>query len=116
MFRMMIHTSERFKAVVAALNNLFDGQMVFQLAGSLAEKPASFHDVDIIVYPKFPFDLKAFSRGCEAGGMQIAATDGASTTPFPGRPEGQDRIQLRMVSGEMIDLFLPKGSLGAKRL
>ena len=112
---MVIHNSERFKVVVAWLNNAFDGLMVFQLAGSLAEKPASFHDADIIVYPEFPFDLKAFSRGCEAGGIQIAALDGSSTTPFPGRPEGQDRIQLKMSSGEVIDLFLPKGSLGANR-
>jgi|HubBroStandDraft_6_1064221.scaffolds.fasta_scaffold94957_2 hypothetical protein len=112
---MVIHTSERFKGVVAWLNNAFDGLMVFQLVGSLAEKPASFHDADIIVYPKFPFDLKAFSRGCEAGGVQIVALDGASTTPFPGRPEGQDRIQLKVASGEVIDLFLPKGSLEANR-
>jgi hypothetical protein len=116
MFGMVIRTSERFNTVVAWLNSAFDGLMVFQLAGSLTEKPASFHDEDIIVYPKFPFDLTAFSRGCEAGGIQIIAIDGTSTTPFPGRPEGQDRIQLKMGSGEVIDLFLPKGSLGAKRL
>jgi hypothetical protein len=76
---MVIHTSETFKAVVAALNNAFDGLMVFQLAGSLVGKPASFHDADIIVHLKSPFDLKAFSQGCEAAGTQIVAVDGTST-------------------------------------
>ena len=48
---------------MAGLNKAFDGFMIFQLAGSLTDKPASQHDADIIVYPKFPFDMKAFSKG-----------------------------------------------------
>jgi hypothetical protein len=111
MFGMAIHTSQRFKTVVVGLNQAFDGFLVFQLAGSLAEKPASQHDADIIVYPKLPFGMGAFSQGCKNGGMEIVAVDKTSTTPFPGRPQGQERIQVKISSGEVIDLFFPKGSL-----
>jgi hypothetical protein len=112
---MVIHTRERFTTIVAGLNQAFDGFMIFQLAGSLADKPASQHDADIIVYPRLPFEMNAFSKGCTDSGMQIVAVDTTSTTPFPGRPEGQDRIQVKMSSGEVIDLFFPKGSLGPKQ-
>ena len=44
------HTQERFRSIVNALNTAFAGTMTFQLVGSLAEKPASFHDADIVVY------------------------------------------------------------------
>jgi len=108
---MVIDTSERFKAIVAGLNQAFEGFMVFQLAGSLAANQASPHDADIIVYPKLPIDMKAFSRGCKDSGIEIVEVDKTSTTPFPGRPEGQDRIQVKISSGEVIDLFFPKGSL-----
>lgn len=108
---MAIHTKERFQSIVDGLNQAFDGFMVFQLVGSLAEKPASHHDADIVVYPKVPFDMKSFSQGCNDAGMEILAVDVTSTTPFPGRPQGQDRLQVKIGSGEIIDLFLPKGSL-----
>jgi hypothetical protein len=108
---MVIHTSHRFKTSVAGLNQAFHGFMGFQLAGLLVEKPARQDDADIIVYPKLPSDMKAFSNGREDGGMEILAVDKTSTTPFPGRPEGQDRIQVKLSSSEAIDLFFPKGSL-----
>jgi len=108
---MATHTSERFQAIVAGLNQAFDGFMVFRLVGSLAEKPASQHDADVIVDPKVPVDLKEFSRGCKDAGIQVLAIDKTSTTPFPGRPNGQERIQIKFVTGEEIDLFFPKGSL-----
>lgn len=63
------------------------------------------------MYPTLSFDMNAFSKGCKDGGMEIVAVDKTSTTPFPGRPNGQDRIQVKMSSGEVIDLFFPKGSL-----
>jgi hypothetical protein len=107
----VLHSRERFKTIVAGLNHAFDGFMVFQLAGSLANKPTSHHDADIIVYPKLPFDMKAFSHGCKDGGMEILAVDTTSIAPFPGRPNGQDRIQVKISSGEIIDLFFPKGFL-----
>ncbi|HTC95125.1 MAG TPA: hypothetical protein VK699_16895 [Terriglobales bacterium] len=111
---MVIHTKERFQIIVAALNQQFDGFMVFQLAGSLADKPASYHDADIIVHPRILFDMDAFSKGCKLAGMEIVEVDKTSATPFPGRPEGQDRIKLKFGSGEVIDLFFPKGSLDRK--
>jgi hypothetical protein len=111
---MVIHTKQRFQTIVAGLNKAFEGFMVFQLAGSLADKSASQHDADIIVYPKLPFEMEAFARGCKEGGVEIIAVDKTSTTPFPGRPEGQDRVQVKMSSGEIIDLFFPKGSVKVK--
>jgi hypothetical protein len=49
--------------------------------------------------------------GFAAGGTEIVAVDTNSTTPFPGRPNGQDRIQIKMQTGEVIDLFYAKGLL-----
>lgn len=108
---MVTHTKSQFEAVVAGLNQAFDGWMVFQLAGSLAEKPASFHDADIIVYPKLSSGVKGFLRGCADAGIEVVALDDTSTTPFPGRPDGQDRIQVKLASGHTVDLFFPKGYL-----
>lgn len=68
-------------------------------------------DADIIVHPRLAFPLKAFADGCKSGGMEILAIDLESTAPFPGRPQGQDRLQVKCVSGEIIDLFFPKGFL-----
>ena len=81
----------------------------FQLVGSLKEKPASYHDADIVVYPKLPGGFDGFFRGCKDGGTEVVAIDTDSTTPFPGRPNGQDRVQLKFASGQLIDLFFPKG-------
>jgi|SRR5271166_3592566 len=107
----MKHTRERFKTIVAGLNAAFDGMMVFELAGSLTQKEASDHDADIVVYPKLPVPLAALKKGFAEGGTEVVAVDTTSTKPFPGRPEGQDRIQIKMSGGEVIDLFFPKGTL-----
>jgi hypothetical protein len=112
---MVLHSRERFTTIVAGLNKAFEGFMIFQLAGSLTDKPASQHDADIIVYPRLAFDMNAFSKGCKDAGIQIVAVDTTSNAPFPGRPNGQDRIQVKMRSGEVIDLFFPKGSLEPKQ-
>jgi hypothetical protein len=108
---MVTHTKSQFEAVVAALNQAFDGWMVFQLAGSLSGKPASFHDADIIVYPRLTSGVKGFLQGCREARIEILALDDTSTTPFPGRPAGQDRIQVKLASGHTVDLFFPKGYL-----
>jgi hypothetical protein len=108
-----IHTKERFQAIVNTLNELYKGAMVFQLAGSLANKPASFHDADIIVYPALPMSdgsLEAFARGCAKAGSEVVAIDKDSRTPFPGRPDGQWRVQIKFSGGELVDLFFPKPS------
>jgi len=78
---MVTHTKLQFEAVVAGLNQAFDGWMVFQLAGSLSDTPASFHDADIIVYPKLSSGAKGFLQGCRDAGIEIVALDDASTTP-----------------------------------
>jgi hypothetical protein len=107
----MIHTQEQFRKIVEALNAIFAGNMTFQLAGSLADKPASFHDADIIVYPTLPVTdatLEAFARGCRHAGNEVLAIDKNSTTPFPGRPNGQDRIQVKFKTGQIVDMFFPK--------
>ncbi|MGB9290246.1 MAG: hypothetical protein WCC31_16180 [Terracidiphilus sp.] len=106
---MVTHTKLQFEAVVAGLNQAFDGWMDFQLAGSLSQKPASSDDADIIVYPKLPSGVKGFLQGCKNAGIEIVALDDKSTTPFPGRPGGQDRIQVKLTSGYTVDLFFPKG-------
>lgn len=86
---MVTHTKSAFEAVVAGLNQAFDGWMVFQLAGSLSEKTASAHDADIIVHPKLPSGVKGFLQGCKDAGIEVLALDDTSTAPFPGRPEGR---------------------------
>ena len=106
---MATHTHEQFQAIVDALNKAFNGWFTFQLVGSLKEKPASYHDADVVVYPKLPGGFDGFIRGCKDGGTEVVAIDTNSTTPFPGRPNGQDRVQLRFASGQLIDLFFPKG-------
>jgi len=108
---MVVHTKAQFESVVAGLNQVFDGLMTFQLAGSLSGKPASYHDADIIVYPKLPSGVRGFLRGCKEAGIEILAVDATSATPFPGRPEGQDRIQIKFSAGYVVDLFFPKGYL-----
>src|ERR1035441_8200815 len=50
-FQMTTHTNEQFTRIVDILNLMFKDKMTFQLVGSLAEKPASYHDADIVVYP-----------------------------------------------------------------
>ena len=107
----MIHTQERFRTIVAALNTAFDGWMTFELGGSLVHQPAGQHDADIIVRPRLPIPLKAFTAGCRDAGIEVVAVDTNSATPFPGRPEGQDRVQVKFLTGEVIDLFFPKGWL-----
>jgi hypothetical protein len=110
---MATHTNEQFTRIVDMLNLMFKDKMTFQLVGSLAEKPASYHDADIVVYPQPAFPpgiaLEGFIRGCEKSGAEILKVDTDSTDPFPGRPDGQDRIQLRFTTGQVVDLFFPKG-------
>jgi len=85
--------------------------MTFELAGSLAHEEGSEHDADIVVHPKLPVPLSALKAGFAKGGTEIVAVDTTSTKPFPGRPQGQDRIQVKMSNGDMIDLFFPKRSI-----
>ena len=106
---MAIHTKEQFTAVVASLNKVFDGWMTFQLVGSLNEKPATYNDADIVVYPKLDSGFAGFLQGCKDGRIEIVKIDKKSTAPFPGRPDGQDRVQLKLASGQVVDLFFPKG-------
>lgn len=108
---MVKHTKDRFKLIVEALNAAFKGSMVFELAGSLIHKESSDHDADIIVHTTVPVSLPSLKAGFAAGGTEIVAVDTNSTTPFPGRPNGQDRIQIKMQTGEVLDLFYAKGLL-----
>lgn len=103
------HTRERFEFIVKTLNDGFKGSMVFELVGSLTQKGTSDHDADIVVHTTLPVPLSALKGGFAKGGTEIVAVDRDSKTPFPGRPDGQDRIQIKMQSGEVIDLFYPKG-------
>ena len=107
---MPTHTQEQFQRIVDALNQTFDGFMVFQLVGSLKEKPASYNDADIVVYPTLgPFGFEGFLRGCRRSGVEIVEVDKTSLTPFPGRPDGQDRVQVKFTTGQVVDFFFPKG-------
>jgi hypothetical protein len=108
---MVTHTHEQFQAIVDGLNNAkaLGGLFTFQLVGSLKEKPASYNDADIVVYPKLPGGFDGFVRGCKDGGIEVVAIDTNSTESFPGRPTGQDRVQLKFASGQVLDLFFPKG-------
>ena len=106
---MVVHTKTQFEAIVAGLNQAFDGLMLFQLVGSLSDRPASSHDADIVVYPRMPNGAKGFLQGCKDAKIDVLAIDTASTTPFSGRPLGQDRIQVKFATGLTVDLFFPKG-------
>jgi hypothetical protein len=106
---MATHTHEQFQAIVDGLNKASGDWFTFQLVGSLKEKPASYHDADIVVYPKMPGGFDAFIRGCKNVGIEVIAIDTDSKDSFPGRPNGQDRIQLKFTSGQVLDLFFPKG-------
>jgi hypothetical protein len=107
------HTQEQFTKIVDILNMQWKGRMSFQLVGSLSEKPSSYNDADIVVYPApgMPggIAVEGFMKGCQQSGAQIVEVDRDSTTPFPGRPEGQDRIKIRTTTDHEIDLFFPKG-------
>jgi len=104
----MIHKKERFETIVAALNAQFKGSMTFELAGSLAHNSTSDHDADIVVHPVVPPDLHAFAQGCKSAGLNVVAIDTNSTEAFPGRPQGQDRVQVKWPDGTVIDMFFPK--------
>ncbi|MGA2877049.1 MAG: hypothetical protein ABSE82_16150 [Nitrososphaerales archaeon] len=106
---MATHTQVQFQAIVDALNKEFGEWYTFQLVGSLKEKPASSHDADIVVYPKLPGGFDAFLSGCKAGGTEVVEIDRNSSTPFPGRPKGQDKVKLKFASGQILELFFPKG-------
>ncbi len=104
----MIHTKQEFQRIVYALNQIYKGWIRFQLVGSLVNRPASFHDADIVVYPRFRFDLETFAKGCVNGGLRVEEIDRTSEEPFPGRPQGQDRVRVRWPEGKVIDFFFPK--------
>jgi hypothetical protein len=53
--------------------------------------------------------LDGFIKACQQTGAEIVEVDTNSTIPFPGRPDGQDRIQLKFTTGQIVDLFFPKG-------
>jgi hypothetical protein len=106
---MATHTHEQFRAIVDALNKTYGEWYTFQLVGSVKEKAASDHDADIVVYPKLPGGFGAFIRGCKDGGIEVVAVDTNSNDPYPGRPNGQDRVQLKFAGGQLLDLFFPKG-------
>ncbi len=84
---MATHTHEQFQKIVDVLNMQFKGKMSFQLVGSLSQKPATYHDADIVVFPPpgFPggIALEGFAKGCQKSGAQIVEIDKDSTTPFP---------------------------------
>jgi hypothetical protein len=111
---MATHTHEQIQAIVDVLNKTFDRWFTFQLVGSLKDKSASYHDADIVVYPKLPGGFAGFLQGCKDGGTEVVAIDTDSPTPFPGRPTGQDRVQLKFASGQILDLFFPKGYCSVK--
>ena len=110
---MATQTQEQFQKIVDILNMQWKGKMSFQLVGSLAQKPASYHDADIVVYPASGLPggiaIEGFMKACQESGTRIVEVDRDSTAPFPGRPDGQDRIQLKFPTGQVIDLFFPKG-------
>jgi hypothetical protein len=110
---MAIHTQGQFQKIVDILNMQWKGKMSFQLVGKLSEKPASYNDADIVVTPApgLPggIEVEGFAKACRETGMEIIEVDRNSVTPFPGRPDGQDRIQLKFTTGQVIDLFFPKG-------
>jgi hypothetical protein len=109
----MIHTSQQFRVIVAALNGALGRFMSFELTGSLTQRHFSQHDADIIVHPRVRFSRSAFLAGCRNQGAEVLAVDATSAVRFPGRPQGQDRIQMRWPSGMVIDFFFPKGFLAA---
>jgi hypothetical protein len=106
------HTQEQFQKIVDILNMQWKGKMSFQLVGSLSQKLAG-NDADIVVTPApgLPagIEVEGFAKACRETGMEIIEVDRNSVTPFLGRPDGQDRIRLRMTTGQEIDLFFPKG-------
>jgi hypothetical protein len=113
---MATHTQEQFQRIVDSLNQTSNGLMTFQLVGSLTEKPASYNDADIVVYPRLgPFGFEGFLRGIRKSGAEVLEVDKDSVTPFPGRPNGQDRVQVKFTTGQVVDFFFPKGYCDFKR-
>ena len=96
------HTHEQFRRIVDILNLTWKDKMKFQLVGSLAEKPASYNDADIVVYPHPAMPpgiaLEGFVKACKESGARIVAVDTDSTERFSGRPDGQDRIRLSVIN------------------
>ncbi|MDE3188400.1 MAG: hypothetical protein KGM96_12880 [Acidobacteriota bacterium] len=109
---MATHRREQFQQIVDILNMLWKGKMSFQLVGSLSQK-SNGNDADIVVTPPpgFPggIEVEGFVRACRETGIEIVEVDRDSKDPQPGRPDGQDRIQLKFPGGQVIDLFFPKG-------
>jgi hypothetical protein len=107
------HTREQFTAIVETLNQFWTDKMTFELVGSLTEKSESDHDADIAVYPLpgLPpgIPVEGFINGCRKSGAEVVEVDRESKGPFPGRPDGQDRIRVRFTTGQVIDFFFAKG-------
>lgn len=85
--------------------------MRFELVGSLTGKTFSDHDADIVVRTILRVPLRELAMGFRGG--HIAEVDRNSTTPFPGRPNGQDRVRIAWDAGLSLDLFFAKGVLVA---
>ena len=107
----MKHPAELFRTLVAALNGQFKGAMKFELVGSLTGKAVSDHDADIVIHTCIPIHLPDLARGFRGG--RIVEVDRNSTTSFPGRPDGQDRVCIAWEQGLALDLFFAKGVLVA---
>jgi hypothetical protein len=107
----MKHPAELFKIMVSMLNGQFRGIMRFELVGSLAGKAISDHDADIVVHTSIPIHLRELARGFRDG--RVVEVDRNSTTPFPGRDNGQDRVRIAWEQGLALDLFFAKGVLVA---
>ena len=105
----MSHPAEFVRMMVAVLNGQFKGAMKFELVGSLSWRPFSDHDADIVVHSCIPVHLRALARGFRGG--RIVEVDKNSTTSFPGRPDGQDRVRVAWEAGFALDLFFAKGVL-----
>ena len=70
---------------------MFKDKLTFQLVGSLSEKPASYHDADIVVYPRpglrAGIQLAGFIRACKKSGVEIIEIDRDSTNHSPEDPK-----------------------------
>jgi hypothetical protein len=72
-------------------------------------KSFSDHDADVVVHSCVHIHLCDLARGFRSG--RIVEVDRNSTTAFPGRQKGQDRVRIAWEAGFALDLFFAKGVL-----